>query len=238
MPRRASCGADLTQGPSPSYHFQQTSVRSHAAPRLSPTAPHGRNHHPGHSPPRRRVHVFLSHDSARETTADHLPFQWRLRRPRRTARKRAAARGASPGRLSDVHQQRGAPRRAAPLGSKRRGGERGTLAARRRGRRDVRSIRRVRPRQPRRGVPRRGPGVLRATRRRRHARATQASGGSPRRDGTVASLRSRRRLTIDGTSARWTWRAPPYARVSIRGRAGPASLRLPRRWRPGCREST
>ena len=60
----------------------------------------------------------------------------------------------------------------------------------------------------------------------REAQITQASAVSPRRDETAGSTRSRRRLIIDGTSARWTWRAPPCARVSIRTRAGPASLKL------------
>ena len=97
-------------------------------------------------------------------------------------------------------------------------------------------------------------------------RRTQASNSSPGQDGTAGSTRSRRRLIIDGTSARWTWRAPPCARALIRGRAGPASLKLRvdgvqgaervrdtvaamacgvprecailwRRWRAGCRES-
>ena len=57
-------------------------------------------------------------------------------------------------------------------------------------------------------------------------RRTQASSSSPGQDGTAGSTRSRRRLIIDGTSARWTWRAPPCARVSIRARAGPASSKL------------
>ena len=60
----------------------------------------------------------------------------------------------------------------------------------------------------------------------RKARRTQASNSSPGQDGTAGSTRSRLRLIIDGTSARWTWRAPPCARALIRGRAGPASLKL------------
>ena len=159
-------------------HRQQASLWSHAPPHRE----HHRQcrHHPHHSPPRRRGHVLLPHDIARETTAHHLPFQWRLRRPRRTARKRAAARGTSLGRLSDVHQQRGASRRAARLGSKRRGGERGAVAARRRGRRDVRSIRRVGPREPRRGVPRRGPGVGKKASRRCPRGVVECDGASRR----------------------------------------------------------
>ena len=84
-------------------------------------------------------------------------------------------------------------------------------------------------------------------------RRTQAS-NLPGQDGTAGSTaQARRRLIIDGTSARWTWRAPPCARALIRARAGPASLKLRvdgvhtvprrcvilwRRWRAGCREST
>ena len=60
----------------------------------------------------------------------------------------------------------------------------------------------------------------------RVAQRTQASNSSPGQDGTAGSTRSRRRLIIDGTSARWTWRAPPCARVLIRARAGPASSKL------------
>ena len=70
------------------------------------------------------------------------------------------------------------------------------------------------------------PASFARSRRRRDARRTQASGGSPRREGTAGSTRSRRRLIIDGTSARSTWRAPPSARVSIRARAGSVSFKL------------
>ena len=81
----------------------------------------------------------------------------------------------------------------------------------------------------------------------RKARRTQASNSSPGQDGTAVP-RSRRRLIIDGASARWTWRAPPCARVRARagrrprlgvdGVQGAERVRdTGRRWRAGCRES-
>ena len=144
LPQRANCGETIRKRQfTLTAHRQQTSLSTHAPSDCLPSRSRGETlilviAHPGQRA------MFFYPTISRKETAHHLPFQWRLRRPRRPARRRAAARGRRLGASAGVHQQRGAPRRAARLGSKRRGGERGAVAARRRGRRDVRSPRRVR----------------------------------------------------------------------------------------------